>query len=115
MAYGSLLVAIGAILGAAVSIFNYLSPDSGIAGTPGAILVVISTVILFLFSTLMGRYGVRSTALRAFVLVCSFLDIIGTAFAGYLLESYTLVGLMAVSLVGLIMRTFKHQPVLGRP
>ncbi len=114
MAYGSVLVALGAILGALVSIFNYMSPDSGIAGTPGAVLVIISTLILFLFSTMMGRYGVRSTALRVFILISALLAILGTAFAGYMLESNALIAFMAVSLIGLIMRIFKHQPVLAR-
>ena len=42
--YGAMIIASSAIIGTAVSIYNYLDPMSGIAGTPGAILVIVSTL-----------------------------------------------------------------------
>jgi hypothetical protein len=53
----------------------------------------------------MGHGG--GTALHAFLLTSSFLDIAGTAFAGWLLESRALVALMAVCFVGWLMAAFR--------
>jgi hypothetical protein len=71
--YGGWLVALGAILGLAVSIYNYfspvsfLAPDSNIAGTPGALLVVVSTAILLVFGLILAA-GPNIAALAIFVL-----------------------------------------------
>ena len=110
---GASLLCSGGIVGAAVSMANYLSPDSGIAGTPGAILVIASTVILVALGLIMRGGAIRSRALRVFVAAAALLDIAGTAFAGYLLESETLVVAMLVSLVGWFIHLFESRPKPG--
>ncbi|TPQ34089.1 hypothetical protein C2U70_18005 [Bradyrhizobium guangdongense] len=107
---GSILICVGALVGVAVSIANYLSPGSGIAGTPGAILVIVSTIILLGFGLIMRSSG-GSRAYRAFVAASALLDIVGTAFAAYLLESGTLVALMLVCLVGWFAHLFSPRPI----
>lgn len=107
---GASLLCSGAIVGAAVSIFNYFSPDSGIAGTPGVMLVIASTVILLGFGLIMRGGATRSRGLRVFVAAAALLDIAGTAFAGYLLESETLVVAMLVSLAGWFIHLFESRP-----
>jgi hypothetical protein len=97
---GTSLLCSAAIVGAAVSIANYFSPDSGIAGTPGAILVIVSSVILIALGLIMRGAATRSQGLRVFVAAAALLGIAGTAFAGYLLESETLVVAMLVCLAG---------------
>ena len=108
--FGSTLISSGAFIGAAVSLANYLSPDSGIAGTPGAILVIASTIILLGFALVMRGYAQHGRAFRTLVATLAFLNIVGTALAGYLLDSETLVALMMVCLVGWLALIFRPQP-----
>jgi quinoprotein glucose dehydrogenase len=94
----SLLIA-AALLGVAVSVVNYVTPDNGIAGTPGALLVIVSTVALALVAWMLRRRfalgrgrGVLWQAIALFLLA-------GTAFAAWLLEAPVLVALMMVFIV----------------
>jgi hypothetical protein len=82
--------------------------DSGIAGTPGAILVIASSVILIALGLIMR--SARSRGLRVFVTAAALLDIAGTAFAGYLLESETLVVAMLVCLAGWFIHLIESRP-----
>ena len=52
--YGARLIWIAGSLGAAVSLFNYFSPDSGIGDTAGALLVVASSVLVVIFGLIIG-------------------------------------------------------------
>ncbi|MPZ56993.1 MAG: hypothetical protein GEU91_10955 [Rhizobiales bacterium] len=110
--YGAPLVALAAILGTALSIYDYIDPMSGIAGTPGAILVIASTLILFVFGLLMAA-DPRSAALRIFIILSCLLGIAGTAFAAYLLNSRTLLALMVVCLLGWLIYLFKPRRALA--
>ena len=110
---GASLLCSGGSVGVAVSIANFFSPDSGIAGTPGAILVVASTVILVALGLIMRGGTIRSRAVRGFVAAAALLDIAGTAFAGYLLDSQTLVVAMLVSLAGWFIHLFESRPTPG--
>ena len=47
--YGVRLISIAGILGAAVSLYSYFSAESGISGTPGAMLVVVLSIVLLSF------------------------------------------------------------------
>jgi hypothetical protein len=110
---GSTLVCSGALVGAAVSVANYLSPDSGIAGTPGAILAIVSTIILLGFGLIMRGYAGRGRVFRTLVAAFALVTIVGTAFAGYLLESETLVALMMACLAGWLAHIFRPRPLLA--
>jgi hypothetical protein len=110
---GASLLCSAAVVGAAVSITNYFSPDSGIAGTPGAILVIASSVILIALGVIMRGAAMRSRGLRVFVAAAALLNIAGTAFAGYLLESETLVVAMAVCLAGWFIHLIEPRPATG--
>jgi hypothetical protein len=83
---GASLLCSGAILGAAISVANYFSPDSGIAGTPGALLVIVSTLILLVFG-LITRSDVQGFGFRVFIAGSALFDIPGSAFAGHLLTN----------------------------
>ena len=98
--YGVRLISIAGILGAAVSLYNYFSAESGISGTPGAMLVVVSSAVLFLFGFAIGVERARRRSWRVVISVACLLVILGTAFAGYLLNSQALVVLMVVALLG---------------
>lgn len=99
---GAAVIGFAAIAGCAVSVANYFNPQSGIAGEPGTILVIASTFLLALFAWLMIDDQRRGGFLRAFVIVSSLLNIIGTAFAAYLLHSWFLLGFMALAALGLL-------------
>jgi hypothetical protein len=116
---GAWIIALAALAGAIVSAANYLTPESGIAMTPGALLVVGSTIILLIFGLWLASRP-RSRGLRVILVILSFLDIIGTAFAGWLLESNALLIAMAVALIGWLILLFSPAravtttPVAGR-
>lgn len=110
--YGAHLVSLASILGTAISVYNYIDPMSGIAGTPGAILVIASTLILFVLGSIMAA-DPRSAALRIFIAISSLLAIAGTAFAAHLLNSQTLLALMAVCLLGWLIHLFRPRRALA--
>ena len=101
--FGARLVSLTAILGTAVSIYNYFNPMSGIAGTPGALLVIVSTLILFALGVFLGA-GLRSAGLRFFIAASLLLGIMGTALAAYLLHSNALLALMLACFLGWLMQ-----------
>lgn len=89
-------MAAAAVAGALVSIFNYFSPDSGIDGTGGALLVIATTLLIAIVALLLGRPGRGRPLLGGLCLIL----LLGTAFAAWLLNSPTLVALMAIAIVG---------------
>ncbi len=110
---GAAIIGVAAIAGCAVSVANYFNPQSGIAGEPGTILVIASTLLLALFAWLMIDDQRRGRFLRAFVRVSSLLNIIGTAFAGYLLHSWLLLGFMALAALGLLVHVVWPRDTTG--
>jgi hypothetical protein len=107
--YGAWLIVIASILGLAVSVYNYNSADSGIAGTPGAMLVIVSTSLLLVAGFILGR-DMGGGGLRVTLAILCFLGILGTGFASYLLESTALLVAMAFSLIGWLVRLFQPRP-----
>ncbi len=94
---GPTLLIGAALLGVAVAVVNYVTPDNGIAGTPGALLVIVSTVALALVGFALRRRfalgrpgGVLWQAIALFLLA-------GTALAAWLLEAPVLVALMILA------------------
>jgi vacuolar-type H+-ATPase subunit I/STV1 len=108
--YGAWLIVIASIVGLAVSVYNYNSADSGITGTPGAMLVIVSTVLLLLAGFILGR-DMGGGALRVVLAALCFLGILGTSLAGYLLESRTLMVTMALCLIGWFVRLLRPRPI----
>lgn len=108
--FGAWLIVIASIVGLAVSIYNYHSADSGIAGTSGAMLVIVSTALLLFAGFILGR-DMGGGGLRAVLAALCFLGILGTAFAGYLLESRTLIAAMALCLLGWLVRLLQTRTV----
>lgn len=103
--YGAKFVALSALVGLGVSVANYFSRDSGIAGEPGTLLVMASTSLLVLAGFVLAT-PLGGRALRGFFVVAALLDILGTGFAAYMLESQVLMGAMAISLVGWLVYLF---------
>lgn len=112
MEYGARIVSLAALLGAAVSLYNYFEPLSGIAGTPGAILVIASALILFALGLVMAA-DPRGSAFRVFLAVSSLLAIVGTGIAAHLLNSRALLALMFIALLGWFVHLFKPRNALA--
>jgi hypothetical protein len=112
---GAFLIALGAGLGLAVSIYNYfspigfLSPVSDTAGTPGALLVIGSTAIMLVAGLVLATEP-RSRLLTWFAVIGCLIDIIGTGFAAMLLDSTPLLVCMAISAVGWLLWIFGPRP-----
>jgi len=104
---GAWIIVTAALGGLVVSVFNFFNPESGITGTAGALLVIVSTALLVLFGWLMSGHGWRSGFFPAFITLSAILDIAGTAFAAYLLHSWTLLCLMLIALLGWLSHVFR--------
>jgi hypothetical protein len=97
--YGSWLIAVAAALGFILSLYRYLSVGDGVSFTAGALLVVVSSALILAASLLISLVAVpRWLGITLSVLLL--LGLLGTAFAGWLLESYWLSALMIIGLVG---------------
>lgn len=106
---GGLLIGLGAGLGLVVSIYNYfaspslLAPVSDISYSPGALVAIAATFVLFLAGLVLGGRP-RSPALTTFLVLGSLVGIAGVALAALLLESRILLALMLVCAIGWLIR-----------
>jgi quinoprotein glucose dehydrogenase len=79
-----------------VSLFNYFWTGNGIHGTEGALLVVVSTLLLTLATgVVFNRWG--AGWLRIVLEVLIGLDFLGTIAAAYLLQAWILVALVILA------------------
>ena len=97
---GAWLLAASAAAGLCLSLFNYFWPTTGIDGTPGALLVVVSTALVLAAALVMALYRSKPLWLRVVLNVSTLLGLIGTGLAAYFLEAYVLIGFMALGLLG---------------
>ena len=96
----SILIVLGALIGAAIAIWNYVTPLTGVTGTFGAGLVIASSILIALAGIViqMTEPGAIRTILRVLVA----LGRLGTAAAAYFLHEWWLIAAMGVVLIGLI-------------
>lgn len=99
---GAWLMAASSAIGLLASLIYYFWRGDGIAHTPGALLVVISTGLLLAASLAMATAVVRHWLLSEFLTVATCLDILGTACAAWLLEAHWILALMVLAAVGWI-------------
>lgn len=99
-----------ASLGFVDSLFNYFWPGNGIHGSAGALLVVISTLLMAATLALLAWLRIpRGLAIALQVLLV--LDFLGTGFAAYLLEAWILCGLDLLAGIAWLLLTIRQ----GRP
>jgi hypothetical protein len=98
--YGLWLLATGALLALALSIFNYFWSGNGIHGSAGALLVIVSSALMLGAAIFLHVAPLIAGWLGATLLTLIALDIAGTALAAYMLEAYGLLAVMAVALIG---------------
>ncbi|MDQ0316070.1 hypothetical protein [Amorphus orientalis] len=99
-AFGAWLVCLAALLGLIVSAINAFSAGNGIAFTPGAYLVLVTSALLLVGSLFLafGHHLPRWMVVVMAILVV--LDILGTGFAAWLLETNVLLGAMIAAGIG---------------
>ena len=98
----------------ALALYNYLARGTGIDHTPGALLVVVSSVLILLGSLVVALFSSTPRWLRVVLAVLLLLGVLGTGLAAYFLEAEVLLGLMVMSLIGwlihLVGRSRRVQP-----
>ena len=80
------------VLAFADALFNYFWTGNGIHGTEGALLVVVSTLLMAVAAWLTRAHIVHGW-LRTLLVALLVLDFIGTGLAAYLLEAWILLAL----------------------
>jgi len=102
-------VSLLALLALIDSIFNYISTGNGIHGTEGALLVIVSTLLLAIAAGVVAAGWVRGSV-RIIVEILIVLDILGTAAAADLLEAWILLALIALAAVAWIVHLVRPAP-----
>ena len=101
---GVQILIVAAAVSLALSIFNYFWTGNGIHGSAGALLVVISSLLMVISAAALFLVDGMSRSLRGTLVVLILLDILGTGLAAYMLEATWLIAAMAAALIGWIVR-----------
>ena len=110
---GPWVMALASAAGLALSVYDDLTPGTGIDHTWGALLVVVSSALIGLAAIALALVGAMPRWLRGILLVLLLLGILGTGCAAYFLEANVLLALMAVALLGWLYHMFGVRPGTG--
>ncbi|PYE85263.1 hypothetical protein [Phyllobacterium leguminum] len=99
------LIALGGAAGLIISLIAYTSRSSGIDGAGGTLLVIFSCAAILLAALALTLWDTRRNWWTGTLIFLLLLGILGTAFAGYMLESQWLVLAMALSMIGWLWAT----------
>jgi hypothetical protein len=100
---GAWLIVLASLITMAICVYDYYSPDTGLIGAGGVILVAAAAGLMFLASLVLKLVPNRSGLLQGFLVVSILLDIIGSSVAGYFLESPVIMAAQALALIGWLM------------
>ena len=112
---GAWLMTASSLAGLIAALIYYFRSGDGIAYTPGALLVVISTALLLAASLVLATGVIRHWLLNEFLMVSTALDILGTGFAAWLLEAHWLLAFTIVAAIGWITRLLFDAPLQAPP
>jgi hypothetical protein len=87
----------------AICVYDYYTPETGLIGTGGVILVAGAAALMLLASLTLAMMPNRSCLMQGFLVVSILLDIIGSSVAGYFLESPIIMAAEALALIGWLM------------
>ena len=96
-----MLLIIASVLGVIITLYHYLVPMTGVTGTAGALLVVISTVLLVVCGVILLK--IRSGGVAITVRILVVVGGLGTIVAGWFLHEFWLMAVIIIALVGVIM------------
>jgi len=103
------LVIVLGVIGSAIAVYAYLSPDSGVAGTIGALLALVGAAAVTAGSLVAAFANLG----RGLFILLAFLMGFGavlTALAGFFLMQYGLAIVMALAFVSLLFAAFRQTP-----
>ena len=105
---GAWLIALASLITIAICIYDYYTPETGLIGSGGLILVAGAAVLMLLASLAMAKVPGRPAWVQTFLVVSILLDIIGTAVCGYFLESPVIMSAQALALLGWIINVISN-------
>ena len=101
---GAWLIILASLITIAICVYDYYTPETGLIGTGGVILVAVAALLMLLASLAMAHNAPTApAALQCFLVVSIILDIIGSSVAGYFLESPVIMAAQALALIGWLM------------
>jgi hypothetical protein len=105
---GAWLIVLASLITMAICVYYYYTPESGLIGTGGVVLVAGAGALMFLAALAMAKVPSRSSCVQTFLVVSILLDIIGSAVAGYFLESPVIMSAQALALLGWIINVVSN-------
>ena len=100
---GAWLIILASLIVMAICVYDYYTPETGLIGTGGTILVAVAGLLMLLAALVVAKVPNRSCLLQNFLVVSILLDIIGSSVAGYFLESPVIRAAEALALIGWLM------------
>jgi hypothetical protein len=94
---------LASLIAIAICVYDYCTPETGLIGTGGVLLVAGAAGLMLLASLVLAIVPSRSGLLQGFLVVSILLDIIGSSVAGYFLESPIIMAAEALALIGWLM------------
>lgn len=105
---GAWLIVLASLITIGICVYDYYTPETGLIGSGGVILVAGAAVLMFLAVLVMARMPGRGSLLQTFLVVSILLDIIGSSVAGYFLESPVIMAAQALALVGWVINVVSN-------
>jgi hypothetical protein len=99
---GGLLILLAGLIAAAAAAYDYQMPSTGIDHSGGVMLVLGSSLLMMFGALMVLAFG--SGLVGGIFMVLVLLDILGTGFAAYMLESQLIMGAMAIAAIGWLFR-----------
>ncbi|OSI24873.1 hypothetical protein BST65_17065 [Bradyrhizobium canariense] len=106
--YGLWVLLAGSLAGCIAAVTATFDEGNGIARSGGAYLVLVTTLLLTAAALVLVLYHRKRKWLTIVLAILVLLDLLGTAFAAYFLETPILVAFMALGLVGWIVYVLSH-------
>jgi hypothetical protein len=100
---GAWLIILASLIVIAICVYDYYTPETGLIGTGGTILVAVAGLLMLLAALVVAKVPNRSCLLQGFLVVSILLDIVGSSLAGYFLESPVIMAAEALALIGWLM------------
>jgi hypothetical protein len=100
--WSTLLLIAASLLGAAIAALDYITPSTGIDHSYGVLLVLVSSLAMTFGCVVI--LSVRSRLIVNIFTIAVLLDIIGSGFAAYMLESNFLMAVMMIAAAGWLFR-----------
>ncbi len=105
---GAWLIVLASLITIGICVYDYYTPETGLIGSGGVILVAGAAVLMFLAALVMARMPGRGSLLQTFLVISILLDIIGSSVAGYFLESPVIMAAQALALVGWVINVVSN-------